>query len=193
MAAALLTPRFEAALQLATQLHRQQLRKGTQVPYVAHLLSVAALVLEDGGDEDEAIAALLHDAPEDQGGRAILSRIRQEFGDRVADIVDGCTDTYESPKPPWQSRKQAYLEHLLQAGPEVRRVSLADKLHNARTILSDLRQHGPVIWERFNGQQIGTLWYYRSLVQVFRTFGPTPMLEELERVLSEIEHLAQEG
>lgn len=191
MTEAILTARFAAALAFAYELHHQQTRKGTQVPYLAHLLSVTALVLEDGGDEDQAIAALLHDAPEDQGGRSVLERIRQQFGERVAQIVDGCTDTYETPKPPWRGRKEAYLDHLLRASPEVRRVSLADKLHNARTILADLQQYGPVVWERFNGRRDGTLWYYRALVATFLAPGPSPMLSELERVVKEIERLAE--
>ncbi len=127
----LLNERFDQALNYAIQLHADQLRKGSGVPYLAHLLSVTALVLEDGGSEDEAIAALLHDAVEDQGGLATLEEIRSKFGTHVADIVAGCTDSFEDPRPPWKQRKDRYLQHLAQATPEVRRVSLADKLHNA--------------------------------------------------------------
>jgi (p)ppGpp synthase/HD superfamily hydrolase len=143
-----LTQRFKDALDYALELHNDQQRKGSDTPYAAHLLAVASLVLEDGGDEEQAIAALLHDAPEDQGGLETLEAIRQRFGDRVADIVHGCTDTYESPKPPWRQRKENYLEHLQIAPEEVRRVSLADKLHNARSILTDLLRSGEVVWER---------------------------------------------
>jgi (p)ppGpp synthase/HD superfamily hydrolase len=185
-----LSNRFEAALIYALHVHAQQKRKGTTVPYISHLLAVAALVLEDGGSEDEAIAALLHDAIEDQGGEPIRQEIRQRFGDTVVQIVNGCTDTDETPKPPWLERKNRYLDHLRGACPEVRRVSAADKLHNARAILTDLRRHGNVVWERFNGGREGTLWYYRRLVQVFRESGPSYLVEELDRVVLEFERLA---
>jgi (p)ppGpp synthase/HD superfamily hydrolase len=153
-------------------------------------MSVAALVLEDGGSEDEAIAGLLHDAVEDQGGRVILDQIRQAFGEPVALIIDGCTDTYEVPKPPWRSRKEQYLEHLKSASAGVRRVSLADKLHNARAILADLKTIGEEVWIRFNGGKSGTLWYYRSLAELFKTISSSPMVIELDRTVSEIETLA---
>ncbi|MHB1425315.1 MAG: HD domain-containing protein [Gemmataceae bacterium] len=185
------TNRFEAALIYALHLHAQQKRKGTTIPYVSHLLAVAALVLEDGGCEDEAIAALLHDAIEDQGGEPIRQEIRHGFGDKVVEIVNGCTDTDEMPKPPWLERKKRYLEHLRGASPEVLRVSAADKLHNARAVLSDLRRHGKAVWGRFNGGREGTLWYYRQLVQVFRESGPSFLVEELDRVVSELERLAK--
>ncbi len=187
-----LTDRFEQALLYATEIHAAQLRKGTDIPYIAHLLAVTSLVLEDGGDEDQAIAALLHDAPEDQGGLAVLDEIRRRFGDRVAEIVDGCTDTYEHPKPPWRQRKKAYLDHLLLASDEVRRVSLADKLHNARSILYDLRRSGDGTWQRFKGGKQGTLWYYQSLVQVFLKLGGSPLVEELVRTVEEIERLSKQ-
>src|SRR5436309_13050206 len=143
--------RFADALAYAADVHRDQVRKSTAIPYVAHLLAVAARVLEDGGREGEAIAALLHDAPEDQGGEARLADIRDRFGDRVADIVEACSDTFESPKPPWRGRKEAYLAHLRDPATaiDVLRVSAADKLNNATAILRDLRQLGPRVWERF--------------------------------------------
>lgn len=187
-----LTQRFKEALDYALELHGDQQRKGSDTPYVAHLLAVASLVLEDGGDEEQAIAALLHDAPEDQGGRETLEAIRQRFGDRVADIVHGCTDTYETPKPPWRQRKEDYLEHLKIAPVEVRRVSLADKLHNARSILTDLLRSGEDVWERFNGGKDGTLWYYRSLLVVFRSRSDSPLVTELGWVLQRIESLIQD-
>src|ERR671932_1999797 len=134
--------KFEKALLYATRLHRDQTRKGTDTPYITHLLAVAAIVGENGGTEDEVVAALLHDSPEDQGGRERLKEIRERFGDAVAEIVDGCTDTYEDPKPAWQPRKEAYVEHVSTAPPSVRLVSAADKLHNARSILADLRAVG---------------------------------------------------
>jgi GTP pyrophosphokinase len=175
---------------MATRLHAGQLRKGTQVPYISHLFGVTALVLEDGGGEDEAIAALLHDAVEDQGGLRTLDEIRRRFGDHVAEIVDALSDAYTTPKPPWRQRKMDYLAHLPQASAEVRRVSLADKLHNARAILRTLRQDGERTWERFNGGKDGTLWYYRSLLKVFEETGSDFMTAELGRVLSEIERIA---
>lgn len=174
------------------RLHAGQARKGSNTPYVAHLLAVTALVLEDGGDEDQAIAALLHDAAEDQGGLATLEEIERRFGKRVALIVDGCTDTYLTPKPPWQERKERYLQHLQSAVPEVRRVSLADKLHNARSILTDLSQLGNEVWARFTGGKEGTLWYYRSLVQIFQELDSSPMVVELARVVERIERIALE-
>ena len=186
-----LTPRFEEALQYATRLHASQKRKGTEIPYIAHLLGVTALVLEDGGDEDEAIAALLHDAVEDQGGRATLEEIRRQFGDRVTRIVEGCTDTETIPKPSWRERKEEYLTHIHHAPPDVRRVSAADKLHNARAILADFRREGDCLWERFSEGKEGTLWYYRALVGAFRQSGSSRIVEELDRVVAELERTAR--
>ena len=160
-----LTTRFEAALVYATRLHSHQIRKIGEIPYIAHLLSVAALVLEAGGDEDEAIAALLHDAVEDQGGIPTRNEIHQRFGDRVVAIVDGCTEFDTLPKPSWQERKTRYLENLRHASPAVRRVSLADKLHNARSLLAEWRQKGDTIWTQFTKGKEGTLWFYRALIQ----------------------------
>jgi (p)ppGpp synthase/HD superfamily hydrolase len=191
MTTPVLSPRFEEALLYANRLHAGQLRKGSRVLYISHLLAVTALVLEDGGDEDQAIAALLHDAVEDQGGLETLAEIRRRFGGRVANIVDGCTDTYEQPKPAWRPRKVAYLQHLREACADVRRVSLADKLHNARSILMDLRRDGEMTWERFNGGKEGTLWYYHSLVEIFQQADPNPMVTELASVVERIEELAR--
>ena len=188
-----LSSRFEGALILATRLHTNQVRKSTRIPYVAHLLAVTALVLEDGGDEDQAIAALLHDAVEDQGGIEILDDIGRRFGERVARIVEGCSDSFESPKPPWRERKENYLRHLREADIDILRVSLADKLHNACSILRDLQQQGDVIWERFKGGEDGTIWYYRSLVDVFCNNDFSPMVGELQRVINKIEGLTEGG
>lgn len=171
-------------------MHRDQERKGTSVPYVTHLLAVAAVIGENGGTEDEVIAALLHDAPEDQGGREQLETIREGFGVKVADIVEGCTDTFEEDKPEWWGRKKGYMAHLLGAPESVRLVSAADKLSNARSILADLRLLGDALWGRFNGGKDGTLWYYRSLVRVFRITGSNPVVEELDRVVREIGRVA---
>ena len=189
----MLSSRFEGALILATRLHTNQVRKGARIPYVAHLLAVTALVLEDGGDEDQAIAALLHDSVEDQGGIETLDEIRRRFGERVAHIVLGCSDSFESPKPTWRERKENYLSHLREANIDILRVSLADKLHNACSILGDLQQHDDVIWERYKGGEDGTLWYYRSLVDVFREKDFSPMVGELQHVFNEIEGLTKRG
>jgi GTP pyrophosphokinase len=184
--------KLEEALGYAARVHRDQVRKGSSVPYVTHLLAVAAIVGENGGTEEEVIAALLHDAPEDQGGEARLAEIRERFGDEVADIVAGNTDTFEDPKPPWRERKEAYVAHVAHAPRSVRLVSAADKLHNARSVLADLRSLGEDLWPRFNGGKEGTLWYYRALVEAFETAGPDPLVEELDRVVGELERLAGE-
>ncbi|KYC40381.1 phosphohydrolase [Scytonema hofmannii PCC 7110] len=180
-----LTHRFEQALVYATRLHAKQTRKGGNVPYISHLLSVAALVLEDGGDEDEAISALLHDAVEDQGGNATREAILHMFGERVIAIVDGCTDADTIPKPPWKERKEQYIEKLRYASASVRKVALADKLHNACSILKNLDREGEATWEKFKGGKEGTLWYYRTLAKLFLTTDPDSWLvRELNRVVS---------
>ena len=186
-----LSERYDQALLFASQLHRSQLRKTTQVPYLSHLLAVSSLVLEHGGDEDEAIAALLHDAVEDQGGLPTLDEIRRRFGERVADIVRGCSDSFTQPKPPWSERKAAYLEHLRGAPPSVRLVAVADKLHNARSVLSDYLSIGEALWGRFNSGRDQQLWYYRALVDTFLAAGPGALARELERVVAELEQLVQ--
>ena len=186
----ILSTRFEEALVFAARLHGEQIRKGTVIPYIAHLLGVTSIVLEHGGNEDEAIAALLHDAIEDQGGASTREEIRRRFGETVVAIVNGCTDAEVIPKPPWKARKEAYIAHMAHASSSVRLVSAADKLHNARAILADYRVLGDALWIRFNGGKAGTLWYYRSLVSAFRARGTTPLVEELDRVVSEIEDLA---
>jgi (p)ppGpp synthase/HD superfamily hydrolase len=181
--------KLETAFIYAFKLHRDQYRKGTRVPYITHLLAVAAIVGENGGTENEVVAALLHDAPEDQGGEATLEDIRARFGDEVAEIVAGCTDTYEDPKPPWRERKENYVAHLAGASDSVRLVSAADKLHNARTVLADYRALGENLWDRFNGGREGTLWYYRAIVEGLEK-GDDPLVEELDRVVTELERLA---
>lgn len=188
-----LTGRFEDALIFASRLHADQSRKRSYVPYISHLLAVTALVLEDGGDEDQAIAALLHDAVEDQGGLATLEEIRKRYGERVASIVDACTDTYTSPKPPWRQRKEDYIAALRMADSAVRRVSLADKVHNARSTLRDLTREGEAVWARFNGGKEGTLWYYHQLIEAFSEFGSTYLLDVLKRTVSDIENLSKES
>lgn len=183
----MLTERYADALQLAWRLHDGQLRKGTTIPYVSHLIGVSSIALEHGANEDEAIAALLHDAVEDAGGKPTLEMIRSRFGDAVAAIVDGCTDSYEEPKPAWRPRKEAYLAHLASASPSVRLVSNSDKLHNARAILLDLRVHGPALWARFTAPKDDSIWYYRALVQAFASHGRTPLVDELDRTVEAIE------
>jgi len=185
-----LTARFDEAFLYASKLHAGQTRKKTGRPYIGHLMGVAALVLQQGGDEDAAIGALLHDAAEDCGGKPILEEIRGRFGERVAQIVDGCTDSYESPKPPWLERKRKYVERARHVSADVRLVSAADKLHNVREILLDYRAQGEEVWERFAGGRDGTLWYYRALVGAFRERGSTPLVDELDRAVSELEQLA---
>lgn len=184
-----LTDRFEEALVFAFRVHAKQRRKASDVPYVSHLLGVAALVLEDGGDEDEAIAALLHDSVEDQGGLPMLEEIRSRFGVRVANIVDGCSDSYGSPKLPWRERKENYLQRLVSQSPEIRRVSLADKLHNARNLLLLLQKEGHVVWERFNGGKEGTLWYFNRLNEIFKATGKDSLTEEYDFVITRIMEL----
>ena len=185
-----LGPRFDEALAYASKLHRHQRRKGGNIPYVAHLLAAAALVLDHGGDEDEAIAALLHDAIEDQGGLATRDEIERRFGTRVAGIVEGCTDTDVTPKPPWEARKRAFIDGLATASDSVRLVCAADKLHNARSTLRDYRRLGDEVWERFSGGKQGSLWYHQALVEALRRPGTTPLIEELGEVVSELVTLA---
>lgn len=158
----MLSDRFVRAVEFADVVHATQVRKGTCIPYLAHLLAVASLVIEHGGDEDTAIAALLHDAPEDRGGRPMLEQVRLRFGEKVADIVDGCSDTFEKKKPPYGKRKTAYVERLAGERTETCLVSAADKLHNARAILHDLRAvEEPIdFWARFSAKPAGIGWYF---------------------------------
>ena len=189
--------RFDRALLIASGHHREQLRKGGDIPYLSHLLAVASIVLEMGGSEDEAIGALLHDMVEDGGGPPALERIRDEFGEAVADIVAANSDTDVEPKPPWRQRKEDYIAGIAHKSPAALRVSLADKLHNARAILLDYRVHGEALWDRFKaGEGESIRWYYRALLDAFRAraedLGPhaAPFLDELERVLAELDALA---
>lgn len=186
-----LTPRFIGALAYATLKHETQVRKGSDVPYLSHLLGVCGIALDHGANEDEAIAALLHDAVEDQGGRPTSEEIGRLFGAEVRRIVEGCTDADVKPKPPWRARKEKYIAHVRHADKSVRLVSSSDKLHNARSLLQDFRQIGDALWPRFTGGKDGTLWYYRSLVTAFREAGSTPLIEELDIVVTELERLAR--
>jgi (p)ppGpp synthase/HD superfamily hydrolase len=185
-----LSPRFSQALTFANDLHVTQKRKGSHTPYISHLLTVCSLVLEYGGDEDCAIAALLHDAIEDQGGAATREKIRLHFGQRVTTLVDACTESDQTPKPPWQERKEAYLAHIPKMSDEVALISAADKIHNARSILRDYQTLGEDIWNRFRAGKKVTLWYYRSSVNAFRQRKLTPIIEELTEVVRQLETIA---
>lgn len=179
-----LGPRFVDALSYTAELHATQRRKGDAgIPYIGHLLGVCALVIEDGGTEDEAIGALLHDAVEDQGGAAQLAAIRERYGDGVALIVEECTDADGIPKPPWADRKRAYLESLPTRSPSGLRVSSADKVFNAAAILRDHRQVGAKVWDRFTGCPESTLGYYEALAQVFEKLRPGALATELRRTV----------
>lgn len=187
------TDRFEAALVFAHRVHRDQVRKGTGIPYMAHILGVAALALEYGADDDQAIGALLHDAAEDGGGEATLAEIRARFGDAVGDIVLGCSDSLvEDPedKLPWLERKQNYLAHLEHAGESVLLVSAADKLHNVRAIIRDYDAHGESVWGRFQGGRDGTLWYYETVAHTLARRYHSPLTRDLQRAVDELLRLA---
>jgi (p)ppGpp synthase/HD superfamily hydrolase len=178
-----LTARFDEAFRYAHEAHAQQTRKGTETPYIAHLMGVASIVLDDGGSEDEAIAALLHDAAEDQGGRERLVDIRTRFGDAVAQIVEDCTDSWETPKRPWLERKQAYVRHARKLAPSSLRVSAADKVHNTYAILRDLRNTGEAVWSRFKAGPDDVIAYYDALVRAYRDAGGGPLVDELDRIV----------
>jgi (p)ppGpp synthase/HD superfamily hydrolase len=185
-----LGPRFLRAFDFAAEKHAGQRRKASTIPYVAHLIGVASLVLEAGGDEDLAIAALLHDVVEDCGGAPMLKEVRWRFGKRVAKIVDECTDADTYPKPPWRERKEKYLRRLKKADADTRLVSAADKLNNVRSILSDYRASGESIWARFNGGRTGTLWYYRVLLDAFLRHKLNRITRDFELAVNELEALA---
>jgi (p)ppGpp synthase/HD superfamily hydrolase len=188
-----LGPRFEEALIYALHLHAAQVRKGTAIPYASHLLSVAALALEAGATEDQAIAALLHDAVEDCGGRRQLEQIRRRFGDAVAAIVSDCTDAEITPKPPWRERKEAYIAALERKPRDSLLVSLADKTHNAEAIVEDLRELGDALWSRFTGGREGSLWYYSALAAAFERLVPGRGAARLSRAVRQMHELAGAG
>jgi len=185
--------RFLRAFRFAAEKHAGQTRKASTIPYIAHLMGVASLVLEYGGDEDMAIAALLHDVVEDCGGAPMLKEVRRRFGTRVAAMVDGCTDSYDNPKPQWRERKESYIQHLRSADAATRLVSAADKLNNVRSILSDRREVGEAVWERFKGGREGTLWYYRSLLEEFARGKPSRLVREFELAVRELEGRTGQG
>ncbi len=177
------------ATAFAFALHAAQRRKGTAIPYIAHLMSVAALVLEYGGDQEQAIAGLLHDTIEDVGADQ-EPVIAERFGPRVASIVRACTDADVFPKPPWRARKEAYLAHLEHASTDALLVSACDKLHNARAIVTDLRTHGTAMFGRFNGGQDGTTWYYTALSAAFNRLLPGPLATDLACAVHDMQRLA---
>src|SRR5437879_9597827 len=179
--------RFLRAFLFAAEKHAGQARKSSAIAYIGDLTGVASLVLEAGGDEDLAIAALLHDVVEDCGGVPMLKEVRRRFGKRVAKVVDGCTDADTYPKPPWRERKEAYIHHLRTADADTRLVSAADKLNNVRSVLADYREVGESIWSRFNGGREGTLWYYRALLDEFLRRKPNRLTRELDRSVRELE------
>ncbi|MGA8432884.1 MAG: HD domain-containing protein [Candidatus Sulfotelmatobacter sp.] len=181
--------RFLRAFDFAAAQHAGQARKASTIPYIAHLMGVASLVLEASGNEDLAIAALLHDVVEDCGGAPMLKEVRRRFGRRVAEIVDGCTDADTYPKPPWRERKEKYLRRLEKADADTKLVSAADKLNNVRSILSDYRAVGESIWARFNGGREGTLWYYRALLDEFLRHKLNRITRDFELAVNELETL----
>ncbi len=186
------TDRFLRALDTAARLHATQVRKGSGVPYISHLLGTCSIVLDYGGDEDEAIAALLHDTIEDVEPTETARAAVASFGPRVLAIVEGCTEHRPVPKPPWRERKERYIEHLATADSSVLLVAGADKLHNARSLVADLRHSGPSVWDRFNAGRDDTLWYYRAVIEAMRgnPAQPAGLVDELERVVTELASFA---
>ena len=187
-----LTDKYESALIFANRLHQKQIRRINRTPYFAHLLSVSALVLEDGGTEEEAIAALLHDAIEDQGGKKTGDIIRDKFGNEIADIVEGCTEESILPKPSWRERKQKYIDNLRHSSPEICRVALADKLHNTISNIEEYYQHGIDIWQNFGEGKKGLVWFYSSVIEAVRDTKYSGLLmDKLARAVSQLEQLPE--
>jgi GTP pyrophosphokinase len=182
--------KFDQALAYTAVIHAGQVRHKTRMPALAHLMGVAGLALEYGANEQEAIAALLHDAVEDAGGEDRLKDIRARFGDNVADIVAGCTASAKKADAPWRDVKQKFITGLGKASSSVRLVAACDKLHNARALLRNLRVQGESLWRRYPDGKDGALWYFRSLTQAFKKHGPASIGDELDRVIREIEVLA---
>ena len=185
-----LTERVERALVFAACKHEGQTRKGAAIPYITHPIAVAMLVHEHGGSEDEVVGALLHDTVEDCGGLPVLEEIRELFGDTVAAIVDGMTDSYDRDGEKWETRKQRYIDRIGVSDASVRLVAVCDKLHNARSILVDYEQIGAEIWNRFRGGKEQSLWYYRSMVDTFVRAGERRLVDELDRTVTSLEELA---
>jgi (p)ppGpp synthase/HD superfamily hydrolase len=171
--------RLTAAFNFAFAIHRDQVRKGSGIPYMIHVMGVAAIVGEYGGDEDQVIAALLHDAVEDGEGLKTLGEIRAQFGDRVAGIVEHCSDSFTLPKPPWLERKKSYIATIPSCPEDARLVCAADKLHNVRALTRDLEGKGLSVWERFNGRREGSLWYYTEITRALGTNWRHSIITEL--------------
>ena len=186
-----LGPRFLRAFLFAADKHSGQARKASTIPYIAHLMGVASLALEAGGDEDIAIAALLHDVVEDCGGAPMLKEVRRSFGKHVAEMVDGCTDADTEPKPSWRERKEKYIRRLKTEAADTRLVSASDKLNNIRSIISDYRAIGESVWSRFNGGRDGTLWYYRTLRDEFLRSKPNRVTREFDLAVKELESMTR--
>lgn len=179
--------RYADAFAYAEELHREQRRKGTGIPYISHLMIVSAMILEHGGSEDQAIAGLLHDAAEDQGATTVLHEIRRRYGQDVARMVEETSDSFEEPKPPWRARKEAYLDGIATKSPDALLVSLADKVHNAESIAQDVEVSGPTVWGRFTAGRDGTLWYYRELLGALTRRAPGALSARLERAVCRME------
>ena len=179
----MLSEKYDEAVRFASSLHKTQTRKGTDIPYISHLMSVSSLVLEYGGNEVQAIAGLLHDAVEDQGGDQTLKIIKEKFGNEVAEIVVDCTDAWEDPKPPWEQRKKDYLAKLPKKPHTSMLVSLCDKVHNAEAISNDKLRFGDAVYERFNKGKDGTVWYYQALSAIFSERMPGPLSDRLARAV----------
>jgi (p)ppGpp synthase/HD superfamily hydrolase len=188
-----ITRKFKRALAYASSIHGGKIRKKTRIPDIGHILGVTAIALEYGADETEAIAALLHDAVEDAGGKKRLLDIRRKFGPKVAKIVEGCTDTLDEPKPPWLQRKEKYVAHVRKASVSTKLVSAADKLQNVRSLLRNHREEGERLWSRYNSGKEGALWYYRALVGTFTGKRINSLVRELDRAVSELETVANRG
>lgn len=177
-ATALYSHRLDEAVAFALDSFRTRVRKGTQIPYATHLLQVMVTVAEHGGDEDQCIAAVLHDWLEDIEG-ASTTELSARYGPRVARLVDALSDSTTHPKPPWRDRKERHLEHLRVADPEVKLISAADKLHNCQCIRRDLARIGPSVWDRFNAGRSGTLWYYSAVAEALADGWPHPLVHQL--------------
>ena len=188
-----LTTKFKRAFAYAASIHGGKLRKKTRIPDLGHVLGVTAIALEYGADETEAIAALLHDAVEDAGGKKRLLDIQRKFGPKVAKIVEGCTDSLAERKPPWLERKKKYVAHVRSAPIPTKLVSAADKLQNVRSLLRNYHEEGDQLWRRYASGKEGALWYYRALVRAFTGKRIKPLVREIDRALAELEKLANRG
>jgi (p)ppGpp synthase/HD superfamily hydrolase len=188
-----LSERFSDAFQCACRWHADQRRKVSGAPYVAHLLGVAGIVLDSGGSEDEAVAALLHDAVEDQGGAEARRKIERLFGAAVAQVVDECTDTDETPKPPWRERKEAFVARVPVMSASARLVTAADKLDNVRGLIQGYYEQGETLWTRFRGGRAGALWYHRAVADAICRAESTPLAQRLNREVTRLESLVRAG